>query len=61
MSYMQSSRIAGKNSRVTHSTSGNLLTTTDEIGPVTCCRYNADKRQTSTQILPYKQKLTPTT
>ncbi len=50
-----------ENSRDTHSTSGNLLTTTDEIGQVTCCRYNADKRQASTLILHYKQKLRPTT
>jgi hypothetical protein len=49
------------NSRDTHSTSDNLLTTADEIGQVTCCRYNAGKRQTSTLILHYKQKLTPTT
>jgi hypothetical protein len=49
------------NSRVTHSMSGNLLITSDEIGQVTCCRYNADKRQASTLILFYKQRLTPTT
>jgi hypothetical protein len=49
------------NSRDTHSPSGNPLTTTDKIGQVTCCRYNADKRQASTLILLYKQKLKLTT
>jgi hypothetical protein len=39
-----------RNIRDTHSTSDNLLTTTDEIGQVTCCRYNADKRQANKLI-----------